>query len=197
MPSLWELVLERCLPWTNCPSLSITSLTSDLGSCDNFISILESCANVEVLTLLNAIPNESSSTPGPSSDLPVRLACLRELYIHSVSVGIYDISDILSRLSFPRLMTGGAYLAILGWGIGNFGAFTSPVTSMFPQLLTGLTIAEDNLGSGVPLRLKGMVGNEVELERRSDDGSESPHVDIVPTSRFRWPASNATAARCP
>ncbi|KAI9449677.1 hypothetical protein BJY52DRAFT_226969 [Lactarius psammicola] len=87
MPLLRELVLERCLPWPNCLSLSITSLTlinsSNLGPCDNLLSILESCANVEVLTLLNAIPNESSSTPGPSSDLPVKLPCLRKLYVHS------------------------------------------------------------------------------------------------------------------
>ncbi|KAH9029976.1 hypothetical protein EDB85DRAFT_1964846 [Lactarius pseudohatsudake] len=165
MPSLRELVLERCLPWPNCLSLSITSLTlinsSDLGPCDNLLSILESCANVEVLTLLNAIPNESSSTPGPSSDLPVRLDCLRELYVHSVSVGIYGISNFLSRLSFPRLVTGGAYLAILGWGVGDFGAFTSHVTNMFPRLLAGLSIAEDTLGSRAPLRLKGVVDGEV------------------------------------
>ncbi|KAH9061725.1 hypothetical protein EDB83DRAFT_2385442 [Lactarius deliciosus] len=165
MPSLRELVLERCLPWPNCLSLSITSLTlinsSDLGPCDNLLSILESCANVEVLTLLNAIPNESSSTPGPSSDLPVRLDCLRELYVHSVSVGIYGISNFLSRLSFPRLVTGGAYLAILGWGIGDFGAFTSHVTSMFPRSLAGLSIAEDTMGSRAPLRLKGVVDGEV------------------------------------
>ncbi len=165
MPSLRELVLERCLPWPNCLSLSITSLTlinsSDLGPCDNLLSVLESCANVEVLTLLNAIPNESPSTPGPSSDLPVKLSCLRELYVHSVSVGINGISNFLSRLSFPGLVTGGAYLAILGWGVGNFGAFTSSVTNTFPQLLTGLSIAEDTLGSNAPLRLKGIVGNEV------------------------------------
>ncbi|KAH9053343.1 hypothetical protein EDB87DRAFT_1690435 [Lactarius vividus] len=165
MPSLRELVLERCLPWPNCISQSITSLTlinsSDLGPCDNLLSVLESCANVEVLTLLNAIPNESSSTPGPSSDLPVRLDCLRELYVHSVSVGIYGISSFLSRLSFPRLVTGGAYLAILGWGIGDFGAFTSHVTRMFPRLLTGLSVAEDTLGSRAPLRLKGVVDGEV------------------------------------
>ena len=165
MPSLRELIPERCLPWPNCLSLSITSLTlintTDLGSCDNLLSILESCANVEVLTLLNAIPDVSLSTPEPGSDLPVRLAYLRELYVHSVSVGIYGISDFLSCLSFPRLMTGGAYLAILGWGVGNFGAFTSPVTNMLPQPLTGLSISEDTLGSKAALRLKGMVGNEV------------------------------------
>lgn len=165
MPSLRELVLERCLPWANCLSLSITSLTLinsiDLGPRDHLLSILKSCANVEVLTLLNAIPNELSSTSGPSSDMPVKLASLSELYVHSVSVGINGISNFLSCLSFPRLVTGGAYLAILGWGVGNFGAFTSPVTNMFPQLLTGLSIAEDTLGSKAPLRLKGIVGNEV------------------------------------
>lgn len=32
---------------------------------------------------------------------------------------------------------------------------------MFPQLLTGLSIAEDTLGSRAPLRLKEIVGNEV------------------------------------
>ena len=67
----WSL---RCLLWPNRLALSITLLTlinsSILGSCDNLLSILESCANVEVLTLFNAIPDESSSTPGPSSDLP-------------------------------------------------------------------------------------------------------------------------------
>jgi hypothetical protein len=165
MPSLRELVLERCLPWPNSLSSSITSLTlinsSDLGPCDNLLSILESCANVEVLTLLNAIPHESLSTPGPSSDLQVRLACLRELYVHDVSIGIHGVSKFLSHLSFPRLVDGGAYLAILGWGAGNAGAFTSSVTAMFPQLFTGLSIAEDTLGSKEPLRLKGTVENEV------------------------------------
>lgn len=50
----WPL---RCLPWPNCLASSITLSTlinsSDLGSCDNLLSILESCANVEVLTLLS------------------------------------------------------------------------------------------------------------------------------------------------
>ena len=165
MPSLRELVLERCLPWPNCLSSSITSLTlinsCDLGPCHNLLSILESCANVEVLMLLNAIPHEPSSTPGPSSDLHVRLACLRELYIHDVVIGIHGVSKFLSHLSFPKLVNGGTYLAILGWGVGNAGAFTSSVTAMFPQLLTGLSIAEDTVGSKDPLRLKGTVGNEV------------------------------------
>ena len=164
MPSLRELVFQHCLPWPNCLSSSITSLTlinsSDLGACDNLLSVLESCANVEMLMLLNAIPNEPSSTPGPSSDLPVRLACLRELYVHGVSIDIHGVSNFLSRLSFPRLVNGGAFLTILGWGVGNFGAFTTSVTNMFPQLLTGLSIAEDTLGSRAPLRLKGLVGND-------------------------------------
>jgi hypothetical protein len=165
MPSLREVVLGRCLPSPNCLSLSITSLTlidsSDFGPCDNLLSILESCANVEVLMLLNAIPNESSSTPGPSSDLPVQLACLRELYVHGVSIGIHGVSNFLSHISFPRLVNGGAHLAILGWGIENFGALTTPVTNVFPQNITGLFIAENTLGGNAPLRLKGIVGNEV------------------------------------
>ncbi|KAN0135889.1 hypothetical protein V8E53_006341 [Lactarius tabidus] len=164
MPSLRKLVLAWCLPSPNCLSSSITSLTlinsSDLGSCDNLLFILESCANVEVLMLLNAIPNESSSTPGPSSDRPVRLACLRELYVHGVSIGIHGVSNFLSHLSFPRLVNGGAYLAILGWS-GNLGALITPVTNMFPQHITGLFIAENTLGGNAPLRLKGIVGNEV------------------------------------
>ena len=59
MPSLRNLVLERCLPWPDCLAPSITLLTlidsSDLGPCDNFLSIPESCANVEVPMMLNAI----------------------------------------------------------------------------------------------------------------------------------------------
>ena len=54
-----------------------------------------------MLTFLNAIPDESSSTPGPSSDWPVYA---RELSPHDVSVAIYGISD------FTSLVTGGAYL---------------------------------------------------------------------------------------
>ncbi|KAI0289246.1 hypothetical protein B0F90DRAFT_1672547 [Multifurca ochricompacta] len=111
MPSLRELMLEGCLPWPNCLSTSflnhnhnhthtLTSLslinTSDLGSCDGLLSCLRSSPNLEVLTLLNAIPKEPSSPPDPSSDLPIRLGRLREFYVHSVSVGIYDIKDFLS-----------------------------------------------------------------------------------------------------
>lgn len=163
MPSLRELILERCLPWPNCLSMTLTSLTlintSDLGSCDGLLSCLKSCPNVEVLTLLNAIPKVSSSPPGPSSDLPVRLSHLRELYVHSVFVGIYGIADFLSCLSFPSLTPRGTYLAILGWGVTRFGT-PSCIMNLFPSL-TNLSIAQDTLGSGAPLRVKGTVCNEV------------------------------------
>jgi hypothetical protein len=46
-------------------------------------------------------------------------------------------------------------------GPGNLGALTTPVTNMFPQHITGLFIAENTLGGNAPLRLKGIVGNEV------------------------------------
>jgi hypothetical protein len=127
----------------------------DLGPRGNLLSILESYANFEVIALLNTIPNESSSTSGPSSDLPGRLACLRELCVHGVS-------QFLSHLSFPRLVNRGTYLAILGWGVGNLGVLTTPVMNMFVQLIiTGLFIAEDTFSSNAPLHLKGIVGNEV------------------------------------
>ena len=163
MPSLRELMLERCLPWPSCLSLTLTSLTlintSDLGSCNELLSGLKLCPNVEVLTLVNAIPKLSSSPPGPSSDLPVRLGHLRELYVHSVSVGIYGIADFLSHLSFPRLAPGRTYLAILGWGVRRFG--TPPcVMNLFPPV-TNLSIAQDTLGSGAPLRVKGTICNEL------------------------------------
>jgi F-box-like len=163
MPSLRELILERCLPWPNCFSLTLTSLTlintSDLGSSDDLLFCLKSCPNVEVLTLLNAIPKVSSSPPGPRSDLTVRLDRLHELYVHSVSVGIYGIADFLSHLAFPRLAPGCMYLAILGWGVARFGT-PSCVMNLFSPL-TNLSIAQDTLGSGAPLRVKGTVFNEV------------------------------------
>jgi F-box-like len=163
MPSLRELMLEGCLPWSNCLSLTLTSLTlintSDLGSCDELLSCLESCPNMEVLMLLNAIPNVPPSPPGPSSDLPAKLGQLRELYVHSASVGIYGIADFLSRLAFPRLKPSCMYLAILGWGVTSFGA-PSCVLNLFPPL-TNLFIAQDTLGSGAPLRVKGAIGKEV------------------------------------
>ena len=46
-------------------------------------------------------------------------------------------------------------------GVGNLGAFTSPVTDVFPQLLAGLSVAGDTLGSKALLCLKGILGNEV------------------------------------
>ena len=201
MPSLRKVVLDRALPSPNCLSLSITSLTlinsSDLGPCDDLLSILESCANVEVLMLLNAISSKSSSTPGPSSDLSVQLACLRELYVHGVSIGIHGVSNFLSHLSFPRLVNGGSYLAILGWGVGNFGALTTSVTNMFPQHITGLFIAENTLGGEAPLRLKGLVANEVVFSlpraRTLDLGSLS--LENVSTLTLRSSRRMSTAIR--
>ncbi|KAH9970186.1 hypothetical protein BGW80DRAFT_1461460 [Lactifluus volemus] len=163
MPSLRELMLDRCLPWPSCLSLTLTSLTlintSDLGTCDDLLSVLKLCPNVEVLTLLNAIPKPSPSPPGPSSDLPVRLGHLRELYVHSVSLGIYGIADFLSQLSFPKLAPGRTYLAILGWGVRRFG-MPPCVMNLFPPV-TSLSIALDTLGSGAPLRVKGTICNEL------------------------------------
>jgi F-box-like len=163
MPSLRELMLERCLPWPSCLSPTLTSLTlintSDLGSCDDLLSALKSCPNVEVLTLLNAIPRMSPWPPEPSSDLPVRLGHLRELYVHSVTVGIYGIADFFSHLSFPTLAPGRTYLAILGWGVRRFG--TPPCVMNLLPPVTNLSIAQDTLGSGARLRVKGTACNEL------------------------------------
>ncbi|KAI0266226.1 hypothetical protein BC834DRAFT_1032827 [Gloeopeniophorella convolvens] len=170
MPSLRGLLLERCLPWANCLSPALTSLTltntSDLGSYDEVLSCLQSCPHLEVLTLLDAIPNGPPPSE-PTSDLPITLSSLHELYVHSVSIGVSGTADFLSRLSLPRPSPGRLYLAILGWGVSNQGAFPSSITNLLPAL-TGLSIAKDTLGSGAPLRLKGIVGNEVVFSVPSD-----------------------------